>query len=85
MTAEEHSVIGGLGGAVAERLVQTLPVPMERVGLADTFAESGPYIDLLQKYGMSAESIVAAVHRVQERKSGDCCINRLVDKSKSPV
>ena len=85
VTAEEHSVIGGLGGAVAERLVQTLPVPMERVGLADTFAESGPYIDLLQKYGMSAESIVAAVHRVQERKSGDCCINRLVDKSKSPV
>jgi transketolase len=69
VTAEEHSVIGGLGGAVAERLVQTLPVPMERVGLADTFAESGPYPDLLQKYGMSAESIGAAVHRVLERKS----------------
>jgi transketolase len=69
VTAEEHSIIGGLGGAVAERLVQTRPVPVERVGIADTFAESGPYPDLLQKYGMSVESIVGAVNRVLERKS----------------
>jgi transketolase len=68
VTAEEHSIIGGLGGAVSERLVQTRPVPVERVGIADTFAESGPYPDLLQKYGMSVESIVGAVHRVAARK-----------------
>jgi transketolase len=69
VTAEEHSIIGGLGGAVAERLVQTRPVPVERVGIADTFTESGPYPDLLEKYGMSVERIVGAVHRVLERKS----------------
>ena len=59
----------GLGGAVAERLVQIRPVPLERVGIADTFAESGPYADLLEKYGMGVESIVGAVHRVLARKS----------------
>ena len=69
VTAEEHSIIGGLGGAVAECVVRTRPVPVERVGIADTFAESGPYADLLQKYGMGMESIVGAVHRVLARKS----------------
>jgi transketolase len=69
VTAEEHSIIGGLGGAVAECVVQTRPVPVERVGVADTFAESGPYTDLLEKYGMSVESIVGAVYRVMARKS----------------
>jgi transketolase len=73
VTVEEHSVIGGLGGAVAEHLVQTRPVPMERVGIADTFAESGPYSDLLKKYGLSVEGIVVAVHRVLERK-GACAL-----------
>jgi transketolase len=68
VTAEEHSVIGGLGGAVAETLVQTRPVPLERVGIADTFAESGPYPDLLDKYGLSVAAIVDAVHRVLQRK-----------------
>ncbi len=69
VTAEEHSIIGGLGGAVAECVVRTRPVPVERVGIADTFAESGPYADLLEKYGMSVESIVSAVHRALARKS----------------
>ncbi len=69
VTAEEHSIVGGLGGAVAECVVRTRPVPVERVGIADTFAESGPYADLLEKYGMSAQSIVGAVHRVLARKS----------------
>ena len=68
VTVEEHSIIGGLGGAVAEQLVQTRPVPMERVGIADTFAESGPYPDLLKKYGLSVEGIVGAVRRVLARK-----------------
>jgi transketolase len=68
VTAEEHSVIGGLGGAVAECLSQSAPVPLERVGINDTFAESGPYLDLLDKYGMSVEAIVAAAQRALNRK-----------------
>jgi transketolase len=70
VTAEEHSVIGGLGGAVAECVARTQPVPVERVGLADTFAESGPYADLLDRYGMSVEAIWQAVNKVLERKCG---------------
>jgi transketolase len=69
VTVEEHSTIGGLGGAVAEYLSGTHPVPMERVGIADTFAESGPYPALLDKYGMSVDAIVDAVRRVLTRKS----------------
>jgi transketolase len=69
VTAEEHTVIGGLGGAVAECLAAAHPAPMERVGLADTFAECGPYADLLDKYGMSVEAIADAVRRVLKRKA----------------
>ena len=68
VTAEEHSIIGGLGSAVAECVAQTAPVPVERVGVNDTFTESGPYADLLNKYGMSIDAIVAAVQRVAVRK-----------------
>jgi transketolase len=68
VTAEEHSIVGGLGGAVAECLTRFCPVPLERVGVADTFAESGPYFELLDKYGMSAEAIVAATRRAIGRK-----------------
>jgi transketolase len=68
VTAEEHSIIGGLGGAVAECVSQVAPVPVERVGVNDTFTESGPYADLLDKYGMSVDAIVAAVQRVIARK-----------------
>jgi transketolase len=69
VTAEEHTVIGGLGGAVAECLAATCPIPMERVGIADTFAECGPYDELLDKYGMRVDSIVDAVRRVLQRKT----------------
>jgi transketolase len=69
VTAEEHSTIGGLGGAVAECLAAAHPAPLERVGLADTFAECGPYADLLDKYGMSVEAIADAVRRVLKRKA----------------
>jgi transketolase len=69
VTAEEHTVIGGLGGAVAECVAATCPVPLERVGIADTFAECGPYHDLLDKYGMSVDAIVNAVRRVLQRKT----------------
>ena len=68
LTVEEHSIIGGLGGAVAECLAEQYPVPLERIGVNDTFAESGPYLDLLDKYGMSVEAIVAAAQRAMARK-----------------
>jgi transketolase len=68
VTVEEHSVVGGLGGAVAERLCEHAPVPMVRVGIQDTFAESGPYAELMEKYGLSARCIVDAVRGVLGRK-----------------
>ncbi|MBI5304447.1 MAG: transketolase family protein [Chloroflexi bacterium] len=68
VTVEEHSIIGGLGGAVAEVLVENEPVPMERIGVADTFAESGPYSELMDKYGLSVNDIVNAAHRAVARK-----------------
>lgn len=71
VTVEEHSIIGGLGGAVAEYLSGVQPVPMERVGIPDTFAESGPYLELLDKYGISVDAIADAVQRVLARKSGE--------------
>lgn len=57
VTAEEHSVIGGLGSAVAEVLSEECPTPLVRVGVDDTFGESGPAWELLKKYGLSAENI----------------------------
>lgn len=68
VTAENNVIFGGLGSAVAELLVENNPIPMERVGVRDTFAESGPYLDLLKKYGLSWESIVEAVETVLKRK-----------------
>jgi len=60
VTVEEHSVIGGLGSAVAEVVVESCPVPVRRVGIPDCFAESGPYDALLDRYGMAVEQIVVA-------------------------
>lgn len=60
VTAEEHSVIGGLGSAVAEVLARTCPTKQAFVGINDTFGESGSPDDLLEKYGLTAEAIVAA-------------------------
>ena len=57
VTAEEHSVIGGLGSAVAEVVCQECPVPMAMVGQQDTFGESGSPDELLEKYGMTAAAI----------------------------
>lgn len=61
VTAEEHNVIGGLGSAVAEVLAERAPCKMKRVGVQDTFGESGTPDELLKKYGLTKESIVAAV------------------------
>jgi len=59
VTAEEHSVVGGLGSACAEALAERgLPFSLRRVGVADCFTESGPYDKILTKYGISAEAIV---------------------------
>lgn len=68
VTAEEHSVIGGLGSAVAEVLGETLPLPLERVGLEDCFAETGGYDELLARYGLGVAHIIAAARRVVTRK-----------------
>jgi len=69
VTAEEHSIIGGLGGAVSECLSENCPVPLERVGVQDTFAECGPYLELLEKYGLGVDAIVTATERVLARKN----------------
>jgi transketolase len=61
VTTEEHTIIGGLGGAVAEVLGERFPVPMHRHGLADTFGESGPDSALLEKYGISVARTADAV------------------------
>ena len=69
VTAEDHTIVGGLGSAVAEAVVKGRPVPMEMVGLADTFAETGPDPDtLMDAWGMSCQDVVAAVNRVMQRK-----------------
>lgn len=60
VTAEEHSVIGGLGDAVAQVVVENCPVPMAMVGQKDVFGESGKPDELLEKYGMTAADIVKA-------------------------
>ncbi len=57
VTAEEHSVIGGLGGAVAEVLCEEYPVPMLRLGVEDTYGKSGPALELLKIFGLDAEHI----------------------------
>ncbi len=64
VTAEEHSVIGGLGGAVAEVTARLCPCRIEMVGQHDTFGESGKPAELRDKYGMTAKDIVAAVREI---------------------
>jgi transketolase len=59
ITVEEHSILGGMGSAVAETLGRTHPVPIEFIGINDTFTETGPYDDLLAKYGISGEAIMS--------------------------
>jgi len=68
VAVEEHQIAGGLGGAVAEVLAKHFPVPMEFVGMRDTYGESGSPSQLLEKYGMSVGDIKAAVKKVLRRK-----------------
>lgn len=68
VTAEDHNVVGGLGGAVAEVLAKGLPTPMEFIGIQDRFGRSGPPRELGQFYGLDAEAIVNAAKKVIEKK-----------------
>lgn len=68
VTAEEHNVIGGLGSAVAEVTSSECPVPVKRVGINDRFAESGPYNEMLEKYGLSVQEVVSAAHSALQAK-----------------
>ena len=68
VTAEDHNVLGGLGGAVAEVLSSERPVPLVRVGLQDTFAQSGDPDELLEFYGMTVEHIADAARQAMKRR-----------------
>jgi transketolase len=68
VTAEEHSVMMGMGSAVAMCLVENFHVPMKRVGIPDVFGESGGCDELMVKYGLTVDNIVEAAHDVLKRK-----------------
>jgi transketolase len=67
VTAEEHNIMGGMGSAVAEVLGELRPTPMKRVGVMDTFGESGEASELLRKYGLTAASIEQAALELVRR------------------
>jgi len=68
VTAEDHNIIGGLGGAVSEVLSTRIPVPVEIIGVQDCFGESGDPEELFTEYCMNTEHIAEAVKRVVKRK-----------------
>lgn len=68
VTAEDHTLLGGVGSAVAELLVQRFPIPVEMVGVPDRFGASGDPEELAEAFGLTPAGIIDAVHRVLERK-----------------
>ncbi len=68
VTAEEHSIIGGLGGAISEVLAGNIPVPVEMIGVRDVFTISGSAMELMKRYGLTADNIIAATKRAIDRK-----------------
>ncbi len=68
VSVEDHQVMGGLGGTLAELFAKKRPTPMEFIGLQDTFAESGSPKEIIEKYAMGVKAIKEAVKRVKERK-----------------
>ena len=68
LTAEDHSIIGGLGGAVAEVLGENCPLPMKRIGWKDTFGESGANDALLEKYGLTPAHVAQGARELIEKK-----------------
>ena len=71
VTAEDHNIYGGLGGAVAESLSKSFPSPIEFVGVQDTFGESGEPDELSEKYGLGSDAIINASNKVLRRKVND--------------
>ena len=69
VTAEDHSVIGGLGGAVAEFLCSNIPIPLEQIGVQDRFGESGQADEMLELMGLKSHHILAAAKKAIERKT----------------
>jgi transketolase len=69
VTVEEHQVMGGMGSAVAEVLAKNYPVPIEFIGMQNTFGESGQPDELLTKYKMKKADIIEAVKKVIARKN----------------
>jgi transketolase len=68
VTLENHNILGGFGGAVAEILVENYPVPMERIGIRDEYSESAPNDDLAEKHQLTAPYVVQAAKRAIARK-----------------
>ena len=68
VTAEEHTVVNGVGAAVAAAVAEEHPVPVEMVGVRDTFGESGDGFELLEKYGLNAAKIVEAARKVMRQR-----------------
>lgn len=68
VSVEDHQVMGGMGSAIAEFLAKTNPLPMEFIGLQNTFAESGGWKEIIEKYGMGVNGIKQAVKKVVARK-----------------
>jgi transketolase len=68
VTLEEHQVMGGCGSAVCEVLAQNCPVPVEMVGMQNTFGESGKPDELIEKYGMGKSAVIGAVKKLLKRK-----------------
>lgn len=69
VSAEEHQIAGGLGGAVAELLAEEHPAPMHRVGVKDSFGESGTPDELFEKFGLTPKHIAMAAHHVIDKKA----------------
>ncbi len=67
VTVEEHSVIGGLGSAVSDCLVENCPVPVKKIGIQDVFGESGPAAKLIEKYGLDGKGVYEAVKQFQTK------------------
>ena len=69
VSAEDHSVIGGLGSAISEWISTNKPVPLEMVGVRDRFGESGSTSQLMQEVGLTSESICQAARKSIDRKN----------------
>lgn len=67
VTVEEHSVIGGLGSAVSDCLVENYPVPVKKIGIQDVFGESGPAVKLIEKYGLDGKGVYETVKEFQAK------------------